>query len=101
MGGVCFDANVSLVERYNPVTDSWKKVASLNQCKGQLAGCVMDGWLYAMGGSDDGRRQGIKSVEKYHPLEDEWKPVTPMHTRRGALGISIQILFNTYIYYKN
>ena len=87
MGGVSYDADVSLVERYNPATDSWTTLAPLNFCKGQVSGCVMGGWLYVVGGTDDGTRQGIKSVEKYHPLENEWKPVPSMRTGRGALGI--------------
>ena len=59
---------------------------SLNYCKGQVAGTVLNGCIYVIGGSDDLLREGLKTVEKYNPFTNKWEAVSPMRVGRGALG---------------
>ena len=87
IGGVSSDDNLSSVECYNPQLKSWSRVASLNLGKGQVSGALLDGQIYAVGGTDDELREGLKTVERYCVGSDKWEPVSPMHTGRGALGI--------------
>lgn len=87
MGGVSFNANLSSVECYNPQLDSWTEMPSLKYCKGQVAGTVLNGCIYVIGGGDDFLREGLKTVEKYNPFTHEWEVVSPMRMGRGALGM--------------
>ena len=52
-----------------------------------MAGTVLNGCIYVIGGSDDFLREGLKTVEKYNPLTNDWQVVTPMRMGRGALGM--------------
>lgn len=87
IGGVSADANLSSVECYNPQLKSWRQIASLNSGKGQVSGAVLDGYIYAIGGTDDELRQGLKTVERFCADTNKWEDVPSMHTGRGALGI--------------
>ena len=87
IGGVSFSANLSSVECYNPQLDSWTEMPPLKYCKGQVAGTVLNGCIYVIGGSDDHLREGLKTVEKYNPITNDWEVVTPMRMGRGALGM--------------
>ena len=88
IGGVSSDSNLSSVECYNPQLQSWTNMASLNSGKGQISGAVLDGHIYAVGGSDDELRQGLKAVERYDANSDKWEVVAPMAVGRGALGMA-------------
>lgn len=88
MAGVSFNANLSSVECYNPQLDSWEEIAPLKYCKGQVAGAVLNGCIYVIGGSDDLLREGLKTVEKYNPFNNKWEVVSPLRVGRGALGVA-------------
>lgn len=87
IGGVSYSANLSSVECYNPQLDSWTEMPPLKFSKGQVAGTVLNGCIYVIGGSDDHLREGLKTVEKYNAITNDWEVVTPMRMGRGALGM--------------
>ena len=43
---------------------------------------VLDGKLYAVGGSDDGGDNRLSSVERYDPSVGAWEAVAPMAAAR-------------------
>lgn len=48
---------------------------------------VLDGWLYAIGGSCGG--SSLKCVERYDPVKDEWSPVQQMKFPRSHFGAGV------------
>ncbi|CAB3979831.1 kelch 17 [Paramuricea clavata] len=69
------------VEACNLSTNQWTSLASLQECKGSTAIAVLDGWLYAAGGSDNG--VAIKTAERYDSLANTWLPVPNMNLPRS------------------
>ncbi|XP_051831958.1 kelch repeat and BTB domain-containing protein 11 [Antechinus flavipes] len=65
---------------YNPVTDTWTTVRSLNQPRSQLKLLALDGYLYAVGG------ECLFSVERYDPRADRWSTVAPLP--KGAFAVA-------------
>jgi len=47
---------------------------------------VLDGKLYAVGGSGGG---ALSSVERYDPALNAWEAVAPMAVRRIAFGVAV------------
>lgn len=87
VGGVNKEyADLVTVESYNPCVGQWNSVASLNKCKGALAVAVLEGWLYAAGGSHNG--SALKSVERYDPIKNEWTQVANMRLPRSNFGMA-------------
>ena len=52
-----------------------------------VAVAVLDGSLYAIGGSDG--TSPLNTVEKYDPKNNQWVPVRPMGTKRKHLGAAV------------
>lgn len=65
---------------YNPITNRWAEVRSLNQARAQLKLVSMDGYLYAIGG------ECLFTVEKYDPRMDRWTTVAPLP--KGAFAVA-------------
>lgn len=73
-----------------------------------VAVAVLDGYLYAIGGSDGqcplstGKRERVRLtrnclvhlVERYDPKANKWSSVSSMNTRRKHLGCAV---YNGYI----
>ncbi|XP_063798189.1 kelch domain-containing protein 7A [Pseudophryne corroboree] len=57
---------------YNPLTDSWKEVSSLNEGRPHCKLVALDGYLYAIGG------ECLHTVERYDPRQNKWSYVTPL-----------------------
>src|SRR5215218_9934313 len=51
-----------------------------------LATCLLDGKIYALGGSTVAGAGGLKSVEAYDPAADSWSAKAPLLTARGWFG---------------
>ena len=68
------------VERYDPFYDEWLQVASLTVPRNRLGVGVVDGVVYAVGGSDG--MMHLNSAETYDVEEDRWTQVAPMTTKR-------------------
>lgn len=54
---------------------------------GAVAVTVLDGWLYAAGGSSGG--SPLKFVERYDPMTDEWNAVQPMKHARCFFAMGV------------
>lgn len=71
------------VEAYDPVTDTWTRVAPLNVGRGGAAAAVVHGVLYAAGGADiAGTRLTV--VEAYDPATNTWGFKAPLPAARMA-----------------
>lgn len=57
----------------------WMKMASMNQSRFGVGCCVMNGDVYAVGGSDG---TNLRTVERYDADSGAWKLLAPMVTAR-------------------
>lgn len=57
---------------YNPLTDSWKEVASLKEARPHCKLVALDGYLYAIGG------ECLHTVERYDPRQNKWSYIAPL-----------------------
>jgi N-acetylneuraminic acid mutarotase len=80
------------VEMYNPSTNTWTPVTSLNTARsilgaasGPCQGNTSATCLYAIGGQDSSSKY-LSSVEMYDPSTNTWTPVASLITARGYLG---------------
>ena len=69
------------------------QVASMMTRRLGVAVAVLNGYLYAIGGSDG--QCPLNTVERYDPRKNQWAPMSPMSTRRKHLGCAV---FNNMIY---
>ena len=68
------------VDRYDPLLDEWKSVCSLTVPRNRVGIGVIDGFVYAIGGSHGNLYLNL--VEKYDPDEDCWVEVAPLTVPR-------------------
>jgi N-acetylneuraminic acid mutarotase len=78
-------SNFSIVEAYDPKTDTWTTKANMPTPRANVSTCVVDGIIYAIGG---GWAPALSTVEAYDPVTDTWTTKTPMLTPRTALSTS-------------
>ncbi|XP_013773777.1 kelch-like ECH-associated protein 1 isoform X2 [Limulus polyphemus] len=72
---------------FDPITNTWKPARPMNVARNRVGVAVLDGMLYAVGGS-----QGTihhNSVERYDPVEDKWSFVSSMITARIGVGVAV------------
>ena len=68
------------VDRYDPLLDEWKSVCSLTVPRNRVGIGVIDGYVYAIGGSHGNLYLNL--VEKYDADEDFWEEVAPLTVPR-------------------
>ncbi len=68
------------VDRYDPLLDEWKSVCSLTVPRNRVGIGVIDGFVYAIGGSHGNLY--LNHVEKYDADEDCWVEVAPLTVPR-------------------
>ena len=66
----------------------WSEVARMPTARGSLAAGVVDGKLYALGGSDS-EGNPLDTVERYHPVTKTWTALAPMPTARYGLAAGV------------
>ncbi|XP_077499942.1 kelch like ECH associated protein 1 isoform X2 [Amblyomma americanum] len=76
------------VDCYDPVANAWTSCADLQVPRNRVGVAVLDGLLYAVGGSHGATQHA--SVERYDPAEDKWTYVSPMTRARIGVGVSVQ-----------
>ncbi|XP_069989697.1 kelch-like protein 17 [Penaeus vannamei] len=84
-GGGSLFAIHSEVECYNPRTDRWMPVASMNYRRSRAGVTSLGRYLYVMGGYDGAC--DLSSAEMYNPGLNKWLNITAMGTKRSCLGI--------------
>lgn len=62
----------TLFYRYDPVQNSWQRLADMNEKRSNFALVVLNGKMYALGG-DKNSDVNIGSVEVYCPSTDTWR----------------------------
>ena len=75
------------VETYNHMEDRWKEATGMIVRRQQLGVGVLDGKVYAVGGSDGSLR--LSSVECFDPATNFWSFVAPMSTCRSGVGVGV------------
>ncbi|KAK4297612.1 hypothetical protein Pmani_029988 [Petrolisthes manimaculis] len=75
------------VDSFNPLANSWRQRARMNHPRNRLGVAVLDGQLYAVGGSNGATFHN--SVEKYEPEDDQWTLVQPMAKARMGVGVAV------------
>ncbi len=78
---------VGTAEEYDPATNTWATKTSMPTARKGLAAAVVNGKIYAIGGSGNcaGNCAG-STVEEYDPATDTWAMKAPMPTPRGGTG---------------
>lgn len=84
---VNFRYDCDWADRYNPLTDQWRTCSPMSVPRNRLGVAVMDGLLYAVGGSAGAEYHN--SVECYDPDQDIWSNVKPMHVKRLGVGVAV------------
>jgi N-acetylneuraminic acid mutarotase len=79
---------LSIIEEYDPVTDSWTIKADMPTPRLWLSTCVVDGIIYAIGGAEQGggANPSVSTVEAYDPETDTWATKADMPTARCYLS---------------
>ena len=75
------------VETYCHLQDQWKEATGMIVRRQQLGVGVLDGKVYAVGGSDGSLR--LSSVECFDPATNFWSFVAPMSTCRSGVGVGV------------
>jgi N-acetylneuraminic acid mutarotase len=83
----------SVVEAYDPATDTWTRKADMPTARYHAAACVLDGRIYVFGGATKwGRASGdyslVPTVEVYDPVTDTWTQASDMPRIRMAHSAS-------------
>lgn len=71
---------------YNPMTNQWTQLASLTMARNRVGVGVLDGSIYAVGGSHGSTHHD--TVEKYDPETNRWSFVAPMSVARLGAGVA-------------
>uniref|UniRef100_A0AAX7T3T5 BTB domain-containing protein n=1 Tax=Astatotilapia calliptera TaxID=8154 RepID=A0AAX7T3T5_ASTCA len=72
---------------YNPMTNQWSQRASLNIPRNRVGVGVVDGCVYAVGGSQGSIHHN--TVEKWDPESNRWTFVCPMSVARLGAGVAV------------
>ena len=75
------------VETYSFLEDKWKEATGMIVRRQQLGVGVLDGKVYAVGGSDGSLR--LSSAECFDPATNFWSFVAPMSTCRSGVGVGV------------
>ncbi|XP_014389446.1 PREDICTED: kelch-like ECH-associated protein 1 isoform X2 [Myotis brandtii] len=89
--GGYFRQSLSYLEAYNPTDGTWLRLADLQVPRSGLAGCVVGGLLYAVGGrnnSPDGNTDS-SALDCYNPMTNQWSPCAPMSVPRNRIGVGV------------
>lgn len=76
------------VERYDPKTDTWTKVASMNVARDAVGISVLGDKLLAIGGYDG--QQYLTLAEAYDPIANEWTSITPLNSGRAGPCVVVE-----------
>jgi len=92
VGGVTFyPTTTSRVEEYDPVTDkwsSWNKISSMPTARTYFSTTVVNGLIYAIGGSERPDGTPVSAVYEYDPEMNIWTTMDDMLTARMVLSAS-------------
>ncbi|XP_041464613.1 kelch-like protein 9 [Lytechinus variegatus] len=61
------------IEQYNPRKDTWIQLSPMATPRAEMAGSVVNGMIYLIGGYNWESKSWLHSVEKYNIEEDDWE----------------------------
>ena len=82
----------SVVEEYDPSTNTWTTETGMPTARFGLSTSVVDGKIYAIGGTKGKEGNiywGLNKVEAYDPVAGTWTTKAPMPTARYGLSTSV------------
>jgi N-acetylneuraminic acid mutarotase len=82
-------AGLSIVDEYDPTTDTWTRKADMPTPRQWLSTSVVNGRIYAIGGDARAGAPSLSTVEVYDPATDTWTEKAPMLIPRFALSTSV------------
>jgi len=68
--------------------DTWVSKAPMHEARGRLGVAVVNGKIYAIGGSSGGG-EFVDTNEEYDPAMDTWTFKEPMPTPRASFGVAV------------
>ena len=80
-------ATVSSVEQFNPTKNTWKVLAPMPACRRGVGVGILNGLLYAVGGSDG--VQALRLAECYDPLSNSWRRIADMNEKRSSVATAV------------
>ena len=93
IGGAGSQPNVSVgtstVEEYDPMTDAWTTRSPMPTARWLFSTAVVDGRIYAVGGTGGWPTSAFRTVEEYDPMTDTWTTRSPMPTARTAFSTAV------------
>jgi hypothetical protein len=81
-------AGISLVEEYNPASNTWTTKANMPTARKALSTSAAGGKIYAIGGTTGEQTANFSAVEVYSPAADFWIRIADMPTARSILSAS-------------
>ena len=87
VGGRDDVAELSSVERYNPLTKLWSNVVAMTSRRSGVGLAIVNDVLMAVGGFDG--TTYLKTVEEYDPQSNSWKLCGSMNYRRLGGGVGV------------
>jgi N-acetylneuraminic acid mutarotase len=91
IGGWRGSGPLSVVEEYDPVTDTWTSKTDMPTARGYLSASVVNEKIYVIGGKSSvgAVKIGLPIVEEYDPATDTWAERKDMPTARRYLSTSV------------
>jgi N-acetylneuraminic acid mutarotase/sugar lactone lactonase YvrE len=80
---------LSMVEEYDPATDTWTRKADMPTARGYLSTSVVNGKIYAFGGTPGNWAPVISTLEEYNPVTDTWTTKPDMPNAKMFLSSSV------------
>lgn len=88
VGGWCNGDAISMVERYDLLSNEWKPMANMNKKRCGVGIAVLDNFIYAIGGHDG--NSYLNSIERYDPRTDHWSSnIAPTSACRTSVGVAV------------
>lgn len=88
VGGWCSGDAISMVEKYDVLTDSWKQMSSMNKRRCGVGIAILDNFIYAVGGHDGSSY--LNSIERYDHRTDYWSSsIAPTSVCRTSVGVAV------------
>ena len=89
--------SVREVEVFDPAANIWTKNADTQTTRNNLAGAVLNGKVYLMGGSPNVAGNDLKSTDVYDPAADTWTKGPDMIQQRGIFPTASALNGKIYV----
>lgn len=89
IGGRWSNTNLSVLERYDPQTQTWTRLADMPLAVGGLTAGALDGRIHVTGGEDLRTSQTYNTHMIYDPQSDTWATGLPLPTARHGLASAV------------